>query len=330
MKKLARIFWVVCCIASLSAITGPSPIGADEVFITIGGGDPSGVYFPAGLAIVKLLNQRRAQYGIRATVEATTGSIFNLNAIMAGYLEFGLVQSDRQYEAFSGLAEWEKTGPQKELRAVFSLHQEALTLVTAQDTGITGLMGLKGKRVSSGNPGASPHQIVKDVLGAVGLELEKDIINLKVMASNAPTLLQDRHIDAFFFTVGHPSETIRKALSIDRRARILSISGPAIDQLIAEQPKYVKAMIPVGRLYPQAAGQEDVVTLGVTATLCTSIRVPEQVVYALTREVFENFELFRRQHPAFYSLTRENMLMGLSAPLHPGAVKYFKESGLMP
>ncbi len=323
MKRKVRVLWITLCIASLFSFAGPSEVAAEEIFIIIGGGDPSGVYFPAGLAIAKIVNQKRSVYGIRASVEATTGSLFNLDAIMAGYLQFGLIQSDRQYQAVHGLDVWKTKGPQQELRAVFSLHPEALTLVAAMDAGIHTLADLKGKRVSTGNPGSSQHQMVKDALMAAGLDLDKDISPLKVMASDAPALLQDKLIDAFFFTVGHPSEVIRKALASERKARIISISGPGIDRLVAEKPQYVHAAIPANELYPEAR------TLSVLATLCTSAKVPADVVYALTREVFENFEAFRRQHPALNRLTKEGMLKGLSAPLHPGARQYFMESGLI-
>jgi hypothetical protein len=329
MKRNVRVLWITLCIASLLSFAGPSNIGAEEIFIAIGGGDPSGVYFPAGLAIAKIVNQKRSVYGIRSTVEATTGSVFNLDAIMAGYLQFGLIQSDRQYQAVHGLDAWKTKGPQQELRAVFSLHPETVTLVAAMDAGIHTLADLKGKRVSTGNPGSSQHQMVKETLTAAGLDIDKDITPLKVMASDAPALLQDNFIDAFFFTVGHPSEIIRKALAGERKARIISISGPAIDRLVAEKPQYVHAVIPVKQLYPEAAEHPQVQTLSVLATLCTSAKVPADVVYALTREVFESFEQLRRQHPALNRLTKEGMLKGLNAPLHPGARQYFKESGLI-
>ncbi len=143
-------------------------------------------------------------------------------------------------------------------------------------------------------------------------------------------MLQDSRIDAYFFTVGHPSETIRMALSNERKARIVPISGPAIDKLVADNPFYIKTLIGMQQLYPGLAGQlDEVATFGVVATLCTSTRVSEDVVYNLTKIVFENLDEFRRQHPAFAGLTREGMREGLTAPLHPGAIKYYKEAGLM-
>ncbi len=304
-------------------------IQSEEVFITIGGGDVTGVYFPAGLAIAKLLNQRRSEYGIRAAVEATTGSTFNLNAIAAGYMEFGLIQSDLQHEAVNGRGRWAQKGPQTDLRCLFSVHDEAVTLVAAVDAGVSKVADLNGKRVSTGNPGSSQHRIVIEVLESAHLNPETDLQLSKVQASDAPKQLQDDHIDAFFFTVGHPNEMIREALTSDRDARVIPIVGQDLEQLIAGYTPYTSTRIPVMHLYPEAGRQEDVVTLGVKATLCTSSKVPEAVVYAVTKEVFENLEVFRQQHPAFRYLTREGMLEGLTAPLHRGAIRYFNESGLV-
>jgi hypothetical protein len=302
---------------------------ADEVFIKIGGGDISGVYFPAGWTIAKMLDAKRSTYGIRAAVEATNGATFNINAISAGYMEFGLTQSDKLYQAVNGLAEWKNKGPQTDLRAIFSLYSEPLTLVAAVDAGIRTIDDLKGKKVSFGNPGISRHQIVMDTLKASGLNPNRDIDQLDVMASEAPALLQDNRIDAYFFTVGHPSETIKNALTGRRETRIIPISGPAIDKLVAEKPYYTRTTIPINQLYPSIGTQADVATFGVTAILCTSTRVSSNVVYVLTKEIIDNLEMFRRQHPAFYNMTKNGMLDGLSAPLHQGALRYFKETGLI-
>jgi TRAP transporter TAXI family solute receptor len=330
MKKKLIITFIACFFAGGIFSALPDDLQAEEVFFTIGGGDFSGVYFPTGLAIAKMINDRRPEYHIRATVEATMGSTYNLNAIMAGYMEFGLAQSDTQYQAVTGLVNWAKKGPQKELRSVFSIHNEPLTLVAAVDAGIQSIADLRGKRVSLGNPGFTQRRIVVDALEAAGLDPKRDIYPQTVFASEAPALLEDNRIDAYFFTVGHPSETIRMALSSERKARIVPISGPAFDKLVAGKKYYIKMPIQVQRFYPGPENQmDDVATFGVVATLCTSSRVPEEVVYVLTKVVFENLEEFRRQHPALVNLTKEGMLNGLSAPLHPGALKYYKEVGLL-
>lgn len=329
MIRKPTYFVIACLIAIGICAPLPAEQNAGEVFVTIGGGDFSGVYFPAGLAIAKMLNKMRADYGIRATVESTPASVYNLNAITAGYLDFGFAQADIQFQAVKGLGDWKKKGPQDTLRAVFSLHHESLTLVAAVDTGIRNIMDLKGKKVNLGNIGSGQHRNASDALEAVGIDPGRDLVALHVNAYEAPALLEDNRIDAFFATVGHPNQIIQTALCGRREAGIIPISAAAIDKLISDKKFYTKATVPAERLYATHAGPAEIKTFGMVATLCTSARVPEDVVYILTREVFENLDAFRRQHPSLAGLIKEDMLEGLSAPLHPGALKYYREAGLL-
>jgi TRAP transporter TAXI family solute receptor len=329
MPRMLRTIGVVLLVAGALGLQAPSVLKAEAVFVTIGSGDFSGVYFPAAVAIARIVNGQRSGHGLRAAAEATPGSVFNLNAITAGYMEFGLAQADKQYQAVNGMAEWAPKGPQDDLRAVFSLHQEAVSLVAAEDAGIVSIAGLRGSRVNLGNPGSGQHQNAIDLLKAAGIDPRRDIAAEEVNAFEAPALLQDGHIDAFFTTVGHPSATIQEAVAGRRQVRLVPIDAAALDRFVAEQAYYFRTTIAVPRHYPALAAGAEVPTVGVRATLCTSARVPDEVVYTLTREVFENLARFRRQHPALADLTREGMLAGLTAPLHPGARRYFREAGLM-
>jgi TRAP transporter TAXI family solute receptor len=327
MKKKMIITFIACFVIGFILHAGPAELQAESVFVTIGSGDFTGVYFPTGLTIAKMINDKRNQYGIRAAVESTRGSVFNLNAITAGYMEFGLAQSDIQYQAVKGLSEWKKKGPQEELRAVFSIHHESVCLVAAVDAGIKTIV--RGKRVNLGNPGSGQYQNAIDALQAVGLHPRKDIDAEKVKAAEAPILLQDKRIDAFFCTVGHPSETLQNATSGERKVRFIPITGAGIDQLVADQNYYTKTTVPVTKFYPGAENPAEVKTFGVIATLCTSSKIPDNIVYTVTKEVFDNFAEFKRQHPALGDLAKQDMLKGLTAPFHSGAIKYFKEVELM-
>jgi TRAP transporter TAXI family solute receptor len=298
---------------------------AKTTFVTFGTGGITGVYYPTGGAIAKMVNKKKSEYGIRATVESTGGSVFNINAVMNGDLEFGIAQSDRQYQATKGLAEWAQKGPQKDLRAVFSIHPELVTLVAATDSKVNSLKDLKGKRVNIGNPGSGQRQNAIDALTALGIDYKTDLKAEGVKASEAPGLLQDNRIDAFFYTVGHPSGAFKEATAGARKVKFVPITG--VGGLIKKSPYYAESYIPVSH-YPNAANKSNVNTFGVKATLITSAKVPDQVVYAITKEVFENFESFKKLHPAYSVLTKESMLSGLSAPIHPGAMKYYKEAGL--
>jgi TRAP transporter TAXI family solute receptor len=300
----------------------------DLKFVSIGTGAVTGIYYPTGGAICRMINKKMETYRIKATVEATAGSVYNVNAVLSGDLEFGVVQSDRQYQAYHGLSEWTGAGPQKDLRAVFSIHPESVTLIASVDCGATRIFDLKGKRVNVGNPGSGPLQNARDALMAFGLDEEKDIVAEYVKAVEAPGLLQDERIDAFFYTVGHPNGNIKEATSGRVRVRFIPLMGPPVDELVKKHPYYTKAAVPC-KFYPSAENKEDVPTFGVCGTLVTAAWVDEEIVYAITKEIFENFEKFKSLHPAYASLTKEGMLSGLSAPFHKGALRYYKECNLI-
>ena len=333
MKKVGLIALIATMAFTLAFTLTPTPAMA-KVFIKIGTGGVTGVYFPTGQNIAKFVNKvgkfkdaDGKEQSISAAAESTGGSVFNVNAIMAGDMDFGVVQSDRQYQAIKGMAEWEGN-PQSDLRAVFSIHPEAVTLCASVDSGIKTIMDLKGKRVNIGNPGSGQRQNSIDALNAVGIDYEKDLKAEQVKAAEAPGLLQDGRIDAFFYTVGHPSGAFKEATAGATKVAFVSIEGPGIDEMIKKHPYYAITEVPV-KNYPKAANKENVKTFGVKATFVTSAKVPAEVVYMLTKAVFENFEEFKTLHPAYSLLTKEQMLQGLSAPLHPGAEKYFKEVGLI-
>ena len=302
-----------------------APAKAEIRVVTIGTSGSTEVYYFTGDAIASFVNKKEDIYSIRCKVASTGGSVNNVNAIMAGDLEFGIVQSDQQYQAINGLAEWSDKGPQSDLRAVFSIHPESITLVAAVDADIRSIKDLKGKRVNIGNPGSGQRQNSIDALEAVGINFNRDLMVKDTKASDAPGLLQDGQIDAFFYTAGHPSGAIKEATAGTRKVRFVTMTG--IETLVSKYPYYARAKIPV-KLYPDATNTKDVNTFGVRATFVTSAKISNDVVYAITKEVFDNFEEFKKLYPASTVLTKENMLAGLSARIHPGAMRYYKEAGL--
>jgi TRAP transporter TAXI family solute receptor len=321
MKKAFMIAIVLLFLFTMGA-----PAFARQ-FVTIGTGGVTGVYYPTGGAISRMINQKAEQYNIKATVESTAGSVYNINAVLSGDLEFGVAQSDRQYQAIHGLAEWSKTGARKDLRAVFSIHPESITLIASVASGIQAVTDLVGKRVNIGNPGSGQLQNSKDVLQAYGIELDS-IKAEQIKAVEAPGLLQDEKIDAFFYTVGHPNGNIKEATSGRIKVKIIPIKGKGIDAMLAKVPYYAKAIIP-HKFYPSAQNEGDVESIGVKATFVTSKNLAQTIVYAITKEVFDNLDAFKKLHPAYAVLTKENMLKGLSAPIHEGALKYYRETGLV-
>jgi TRAP transporter TAXI family solute receptor len=326
MRKVVFLLAVIMAFSVIAAGVAPEQVQAKTDFYTIGTGGVTGVYYPTGGAIARIVNKKKDEYNMRLTVESTGGSVYNINAIMSGDLDFGVVQSDRQYQAINGLAEWKDKGPQKDLRALFSVHPESITLVAGSDTGVNTIADLKGKHVNIGNPGSGQRQNSIDALAAVGIDSEKDIKAESVKAAEAPGLLQDGRIDAFFYTVGHPSGAIKEATSGARAVKFVPVVLP--DSFFEKFPYYAPSYVPVDQ-YPAAENKENVNTFGVKATFVTHSRISNDVAYALVKEVFENFEEFKKLHPAYAVLTKEGMMQGLSAPLHPGAKKYFMEAGLI-
>ena len=300
---------------------------AKTTIVTIGTGGITGVYYPTGGAVSKIVNKKRKQYYLRVTVESTDGSVFNVNAVMAGDLEFGVVRSDHQYQAWNGIQDWEDKGPQKKLRAICSFFPEAIILVASNDSGIREFMDLRGKHVSIGNIGSGHRGHATDALRACGIDREKDLRAEGLKADESAKFLQDGRIDAFFDTVTHPDASTKDATSGKRKAHFVPITGDCIDKLVAKWPFYAKAYVPM-KFYPMATNKEDCDTFAVKTTFCTSADIPDDIVYAITKEVFDNLGDFKKLHPAYGVLTKENMLEALSAPIHPGAMRYYKEVGL--
>jgi len=295
-------------------------------FITIGTGGVTGVYYPTGGAICRLVNKGRKEHGIRCSVESTGGSVYNLNTIRAGELDMGVAQSDWQYHAYNGTSKFEEAGPNRELRAVFSVHPEPFTVVARKDSGIKTFDDLKGKRVNIGNPGSGQRGTMEVVMAAKGWTNDDFTLVSELKAAEQSQALCDNKIDAMIYTVGHPNGSIKEATTSCDTV-LVSVSGPEIDKLVADNAYYRKAVIP-GGMY--TGSPDDVSTFGVAATFVSSTNTPEGTVYQVVKAVFDNFDDFRKLHPAFGHLTKEEMTKdGLSAPLHDGAVKYYKEAGLM-
>jgi uncharacterized protein len=308
-------------------VAGGPAVAQEQTFITIGTGGVTGVYYPTGGAICRLVNKDRAEHGIRCSVESTGGSVYNVNTMRAGELDMGVVQSDVQYNALNGEGEeFEGAGPFEDLRAVFSVHPEPFTVLARADSGIESFDDLKGKRVNVGNPGSGQRSTMEVLMDAKGWTMDDFALASELKSAEQAQALSDNNVDAIVFTVGHPNGSIQEATTtVD--AKLIPVTGAEVDKLVADNSYYSTATIP-GGMY--RGTDQDVETFGIVATFVASAAVPDEVVYAVTRAVFENFEDFKKLHPAFANLEKESMVsQALSAPLHPGAEKYYKEAGLM-
>ena len=320
------IGWRLIAAALTTSIVGLGLAGtaqAQQRFVTIGTGGVTGVYYAVGGAVCRLVNKDRKQHGIRCSVESTGGSAFNVNAIKAGELDFGLSQSDVQYNASKGLGAF-KDNAFPELRAVYSVHPEPFTVLARKEANVTTFDELKGKRLNVGNPGSGTRASMEELLVALNWKLSDFSLASELRADEHGPALCDNKIDAFFYGVGHPSANIQDPTTTCG-AKLVSIKGPAVDKLLGDKPYYAKATIP-GGLYNNNPNPTE--TYGVLATLVTSAKVPDEIVYQIVKATFDNFNEFKSLHPAFAHLDPAKMVKdGLSAPLHPGAEKYYKEKG---
>lgn len=297
---------------------------AQQQFITVGTGGVTGVYYPTGGAICRLVNESRDEHGIRCSAESTGGSVFNINAIRAGDLNFGVAQSDQQYNGYNGVGPFEDAGPFEDLRFVFSVHPEPFTLVVRADSGIESFEDLVGKRVNVGNPGSGQRATMELVMERYGWTMDDFALASELPSREQAQALCDNQVDAFVFTVGHPSGSISEPVATCD-AQLVNVDSDIIGEIVEEFPYYFWATIPAG-MYNN---DEDITTFGVGATFVSSTATPDDVVYTVVKAVFDNFEAFKGMHPAYAALTPEGMATaGESAPVHPGALRYYEEVGL--
>ncbi|WP_150112050.1 TAXI family TRAP transporter solute-binding subunit [Marinospirillum insulare] len=317
---------VVTAGLGLGAAAVSSTALAEQSFITVGTGGVTGVYYPTGGAICRLVNRTRKDHGIRCSVESTGGSAYNVNTIRAGELNFGIAQSDVQFNAHRGEGQFEKAGAYTDLRSVFSLHPEAFTVVARADAKAKEYDDLQGKRVNVGNPGSGQRSTVEQLLEVRKQDMGIFSLAADLRAAEMSSALCDNRIDAMIYVVGHPSGSIKEATS-SCKSNLVNVRGDYVDALLKKYPYYRRAVIKGGEYN---GNPEDTHTFGVAATVVTSAKTSDEQVYQLVKAVFDNFDTFTRLHPAFADLKKDEMVSaGLSAPLHPGAVKYYREAGLL-
>lgn len=324
MAKIKNIFYILLLTLTSLIITGKLA-NASGKFITIGTGGVTGVYYPAGGAICRLVNRQRKSHGIRCSVESTGGSIYNLNALEQNNLDLGVVQSDWQFHAYNG------TGPfadqaRKNLRTLFSLHTEVFTIAVREDSGIEKLDDLVNKRVNIGNPGSGQRATMEVIMKAKGWTKNSFKLASELKASEQPQAVCDNKIDAMIYASGHPNGVIQE-VTTSCGARLIDITGAEIDKIVKESPYYAYATIP-GGMY--VGNSEDVKSFGVKATFVSTDNLDSEVAYEIVKAVYDNFDSFKTLHPVFQTLNPEDLIYdGNTAPIHEGAKKYYLEKGII-
>ena len=327
MLLVARLLLLLFLVTSTNTLSPSNLEAFDEPMMSIKTGNITGVYYAAGSAVAKMHNRKLKEYNLRLIAEASEGSVANIENVADGQAEFGIAQANTLYNAKRGERYWAGK-PQDKLRSVLGLYTEAFTIVAAVDANINSLADLKGKTVNIGELGSTDSEQATTILKAVGLDLENDLTVRERPSYEASELLQQGDIDAYFYTVGHPNLSIKEAASGDRKIMIVAPEQDFIDGISSKREDIIDRVIPID-YYTEIANTEPVRTVGVKAILFTDADTDVNVVYNMVKEVFENFELFKKQHPAFSMLTPEKLTTRLILPLHPGAERYFKEAGLL-
>ena len=327
MLHVLRLSLPVALFTCTVFITPSASLAFDEPMETIKTGNITGVYYAAGSAVAKMHNRKLKEYNLRLIAEASEGSVANIQEVSEGHAACGIAQANALYYAKRGEQYWQGS-PQGQLRSVLGLYTEDFTIIAAVDAGVNSLADLKGKTVNIGELGSTDNIQAKSILGAVGLDLEQDLDITEKPTYEASELLQSGDIDAYFYTVGHPNLSIKEAASGKRKIMILSPGQEIIERFASIREDLVATDIPID-YYSELANTEPIDTISVKAILFCNADTDEKIVFNMVKEVFENLDLFKRQHPAFANLTPEKLSTDLIVPLHPGAERYFREAGVL-
>jgi uncharacterized protein len=298
-----------------------APVHAQTQLATIAGGGVAGVYYATAGSICRLLNKDRLA-NVRCAVEVSQGSVANVAMLRRGSSPFALLQADVHYNAFNGTEGFAKDGAQSQMRSVFSLYPELVTLVVASNVTAANQDDLKGLRFSRGIPGSGSRATLDRVFALLGWGPADFGEVVERQTDEQGYALCEKKLDGFGYLVGHPATNVMRAVK-NCGAKIVPMSTQAIAKLVSEKPYFVTAEIPSGT-YP---GQSNAIaSAGLLATLVANESTPEPLVYALVKAVFENLDEFKKNNPAFANLQAATMIKdGLTAPLHPGAIRYYKE-----
>jgi len=324
MSDLRQILIRIGCLSALAgSLVIPSGALAEQR-ITIGTGSKTGVYYALGTAMCEAF--KRNNPSVACFVKETKGSVENAARLQKGEIQFGILQSDIQFKAISGKGVFKKTGALKNLRALFSTHRETLALVARRDSGIQTLSDLPGKAINIGALTTGTNGTMINVMRTHNWTKTTFSKIEQLAPRDQEKALCSGRIAATAFLAGHPNSLVSKLLNTCD-ARLVSATGPGIDRLIRAEPYYVPAIIPKGAYKGITA---DVRSIGLLATVMAGAKVPDAMVYEMTASVFGNLNLIKRKHRSLRYLQRIEMSrLGMTAPRHAGAQRYFVEAGLL-
>ena len=324
--------------AASQSTAGESSAPAEPTLIYIGAGNLWGQYLRVANAACGIVNEQTATNGLECYSIDNNGTADTLRDLRTGknsdgQLNFGMVQSRSLAQASAAKDADENASAIEDLRALFTLHEEPLTVVARADAGIKSIRDLEGKRVNLGLPGTAPREAFEELTAALGWDASTFTVS-ETPGHDQPGQLCDNAFDVAIYLDGTPIKAVTNtAYACD--VVLVTIEGPEVDKLVEEMVYLEKMTIPAETYVNVSASAE---TIGVIATMISSTAVNEETVYEFVKAVFGNFDSFKEQldvgggrsDEAWGRLKKEIMIKeGLVIPLHAGAEKYFKEQGLM-
>lgn len=296
-------------------------------FLTIGTGGVTGVYYPTGGAICRLINRNRGDHGIQCSVESTGGSVYNLNALLNGELDIGIAQTDLQYHAYHETCDVTSLAPNADLRSVVNLYIEPLTVLALRESNIRTMYDLKGKRINVGVPGSGQRETVSTLIKSLGWTLKDFSLVSELNPVEQSQALCDKKVDAIIFSAGHPNGSIQEATATCS-ASIIPLEGPEINKILEKYPYYTLSSVP-GKMYFGTPDAQS--TFGTRVGVVSTANVSSDIIYLVTKAIVEHFEAFKKVHPAFANLELIDLVGDTNIiPIHCGALRYFREKGILP
>ena len=310
---------MIVIVTSVTVVRSPPARADEEAFVSLGTGELNGVYFPVGKAICDVVNQDLRTHGVRCSPETTPGSVYNIEALRSGELDFAIVQSDLLFAAYNGQATW-LGHAFPGLRTVMSLYPELVTIMARADTPIRDLTDLAGRRVNVGSRDSGTRATWDVIQATLGWHGREQVHPVELRTDTSVSALCSGVVDASLMIVGHPSSAVvaqRAACAVS----FVAVSGPAIDKLVHNHPYYQR-----GTIGAADGLVDEVPTFGVRATLVTSASADARVVAVVTQELLAHQSELRTKLPMLAGLTTDEMIKDdLGVPLHPGAAMVYTE-----
>lgn len=295
-------------------------IDKSKYFITVATGPTSGLYYPIGGAFSSVIQNN---LGYKSSVQSTGASVENINLILTGGAELAITMSDSVAQAYGAFGAFEDKAPAEDLRCLMGLYPNYVQLITTSKTGITKFEDLKGKRVGVGAPNSGVELNARMMYEAHGMTYDDSKVDY-LNYGEAIDQMKNNLVDAVFVTSGIPNATVME-LGTVADIVIVPIENDGIKNLIDKYPFFVETFIPADT-YGNSA---DVTTASVRNILLVSNELSEEVVYDITKGIFENIEGIQASHAtAQKHISLENSQIGVDIPFHPGALKYYAEKGI--